>query len=94
MQLIIYNTARVMQNNALWRNATDRGESEAKIASRYGANPYVVKKTLEKSRMSASDSLKAISEIAGIDMQLKTSAVKDQDAFMIMTKKLCSLAGR
>ncbi|NLW70405.1 MAG: DNA polymerase III subunit delta [Eubacteriaceae bacterium] len=90
--VIMYNLSKVLANNALWTAGIEKGMTREDLAKKYGANPYIVKMTLKKSKMKPLNTLKAISLMNRSDMAVKGGKLKEDSALIILSKKLCSLA--
>ena len=84
----------VLRQNAIWKEASESGLKDAQIARRFGANPYIVKKTLLKSKMSIENALKGIKKISEEDVRIKKGESDNLSSFALLTSELCKLCGK
>ena len=91
IQMAMATLDTVLRQNALWKEASESGLKDSQIAKKFGANPYVVKKTLLKSKMSAENALKGIKKISEEDIKIKKGESDNTSSFALLTSVLCRL---
>ena len=91
IQMAMATLDTVLRQNAVWKEASESGMKDAQIAKKFGANPYIVKKTLLKSRMSAENALAGIKKISEADMKIKKGESDNISSFALLTSELCRI---